>query len=271
MAAFGEEEGTLWVESGSRPLPLSEIQKPSKSWLRALRRRLQKRPLVWYVDDECANRDWFVESHRLHFALLTFSSRKHVVAALQAGTLCDAVVTDIFFPAKPPANNEQANRLLRIYEEIFASPVSDLSSVWASRKNECALDGFDIAREVFDYAARRKEHIPVLLFSRKATLLLGSDDWLINPSAAVENAHWMLEKLDPFKAAESARRAASIQRDRINAVLRYRQQSAPWGKKVVEPTEHRLWSGSLFAVLTFGYFGTLTEIRQSAGGNGRNP
>lgn len=101
MAAFGEEEGTLWVESGSRPLPLSEIQKPSKSWLRALRRRLQKRPLVWFVDDECANRDWFVESHRLHFALLTFSSRKHVVAALQAGTLCDAVVTDIFFPAKP--------------------------------------------------------------------------------------------------------------------------------------------------------------------------
>lgn len=233
LAAFGEDEGTLWVEPGSKPLPLSEIQKTTKSWQRALRKRLKKRPLVWFVDDERANRDWFVENHGLHFALLTFSSRKHAVAALQAGALCDAVVTDIFFPANPPADNEQANRLLQIYEEILASPVSELSSLWASRRSEWSLDGFDITRDVFDYAARRKERIPVLLYSRKAALLLGSDDWLISPSAAVENTHWMLEKLDPLAAAESARRAASVQRDRINAALRYRQQSAPCWKKLL--------------------------------------
>jgi hypothetical protein len=233
LAAFGEDEGTLWMEPGSQPLPLGELQKTNKSWLKALKKRLRKRPLIWFVDDECANRNWFVENHRLHFALLTLSSRQHVAAALQAGTFCDAVVTDIFFPAKLPTNNEQAGRLLRIYDEILASPVSDLPRVWASWRNEWSLDGFDIARDVFDYAARRKECIPVLLFSRKATLLLGTGDWFMNPSSAVENTHWMLEKLDPSETGESARRAASIQRDRINAVLRYRQQSAQWWKKLL--------------------------------------
>jgi hypothetical protein len=196
-----------------------------------LEKRLGKRPLVWFVDDEQANRTWFVENHRLHFALLTFSSRRYVIAAIQAGTLCDAVVTDIFFPAKPPQDDGQAARLLSIYDEIRTSVVSDLSSVWEHRRCEWALDGFDIARDVAGCAAQRKERIAVLLFSRKATLLLSSGDWLLDPSWVVENTHWMTEKLDPSETGEGVRRAASIQRDRINAVLRYRQESAPWWKR----------------------------------------
>jgi hypothetical protein len=202
-----------------------------KSWRKVLKKRLERRPLVWFIDDERANREWFVENHRLHFALLTFSSRKHFVAALHVGTLCDTVVTDVFFPANPPSDDAQATRSLTIYSEVRASTLSNLPSVWDRWRNEWSLDGFAIARDVADYAARRNERVPVLLFSRKAALLLSSGRWLINPSSAVENTHWMLEKLDPREVGESARRAASIQRDRIKAVLGYRQGAAPWWRK----------------------------------------
>ena len=215
-------------------MPLAELQKTYRSWRRALTKRLRSRPLVWFVDDEHANRAWFVENHRSQFALLTFSSRRHVAAALQADTLCDAVVTDLFSPAKPPRDEAQANHLLTVYSEIKGSTVSDLPAVWDRWRNEWSLDGFDIARDVAEHAARRNERIPVLLFSRKATLLLSSNDWLISPSSAVENTHWMLEKLDPSESGESASRAARIQRDRINAVLRYRRESAPLWNKLLD-------------------------------------
>ena len=136
-----------------------------------------------------------------------------------------------FFRASPPKDDAEANHLLSIYEEIRRTPVSDLTSVWNRRRHEWSLEGFDIARDVADYAARRNERVPVLLFSRKATLVLGSSDWLLDPASTVESTHWMLEKLDPHETGETARRAASIQRDRINAVLRYRHESAPWWKK----------------------------------------
>ena len=92
----------------------------------------------------------------------------------------------------------------------------------------------DIARDVADYAAKRREHIPALLFSRKAAVLLHrGEDWLADPSSAVENTHWMLEKLDPAQFGEGSRRAASIQRDRIVAALKYRQASGSWWSKVL--------------------------------------
>jgi hypothetical protein len=231
LAAFGEDAGTLWVESDSEPLPLSELQRTDKSWRKTLKKRLRKRPLVWFVDDEFANRAWFIQNHRAHFALLTLSSRKRVTAALNASMICDAVVTDIFFPAKPPKDDAQANHLLSIYSEMQASTVSDLPSIWNRWKGEWSLEGFDIARDIADYAALHNERIPVLLFSRKAPLLLTSHDWLIDPSAAVENTHWMLEKLNPSEIGESGNLAARIQRDRINAVLRYRQEAVPWWRK----------------------------------------
>ncbi|MCL5005946.1 MAG: hypothetical protein M1404_05380 [Acidobacteria bacterium] len=228
LAAFDEDAGTLRVDPDSQPMPLVELQKTHRSWRKTLKKRLGNRPLVWFVDDEHANRAWFVENHQNHFALLTFSNRRHVAAALTAGTLCDAVVTDVFFPAKPPRDDAQADHLLTIYNEIYGCTVSDLPRVWDRWKGEWSLDGFDIARDVAEHAARCNERIPVLLFSRKATLLLSCNDWLVSPSSAVENTHWMLEKLDPSEAGESASRATRIQRDRINAMLRYRRQSAPW-------------------------------------------
>lgn len=187
--------------------------------------------MVWFVDDEKANREWFVEKHRYHFALLTFSGREYVVSALHTGTLCDAVVTDLFFPAAPPQDDVQADRLLTIYSEIDRSTVSDLANVWVRWKSEWSLEGFDIARDVAEHATRFHERIPVLLFSRKAPLLLRCSDWLDSPSSVVENTHWMLEKLDPSEAGESASRAVRIQRDRINAALRYRRESVPWWRR----------------------------------------
>jgi len=231
LAAFGEDQGTLWFDPAAKPLPLPELQRTQRWWRRSLRRRLDKRPLIWFVDDEQANREWFVEYHRPHLAVLTFSHRRHVIAALQAGAPCDAVVTDLFFPARAPMSDVEANRLLRIYQKLSTSPVSALSGLWVTWKTDWSLDGFDIARDVAEYAARRKESIPVLLFSRKATLLLNAEDWLAEPSSAVENSHWMLEKLDPAESGERARRAASIQRDRIAAVLKYRIAATPLWKK----------------------------------------
>lgn len=233
MEAFGKDTGTLWAEPDSLPMPLAELQKSHRRWQRKLIKRLAGRPLVWFVDDERANREWFVERHRPHFALITFSSRQHARVALHAKTPCDAVVTDLFFPANLPRNDSQANELLAVYGEIQRSTVSGLADLWSNRKSAWSLSGFDIARDVADYAARRKELIPVIFFSRKAPLLLGSDDWLAFPSSTVENTHWMLEKLDPAETGEAASRAARIQRDRISALLRYRREATPWWKRLL--------------------------------------
>lgn len=241
VMAFGDDAGTLWAEPDAQSMPLTELQRTYRSWPKSLRRRVKRRPLVWFVDDERANREWFVEHHRLHFALLTFSCRRYVATALQAGTPCDAVVTDIFFPAKPPVDDRQADQLLAIYSEMGAAKVSDLPSLWNRHKAAWSLDGFDIARDVAEHAARRKERIPVLLFSRKAQLLLGSSEWFAHPSSAVENTHWMLEKLDPSDKGADASRAAGIQRDRINAVLRYREKSAPWLKRLLRHVSFGYW------------------------------
>lgn len=231
LDAFGDDMGTLWFDSDSPGLSLIELQKTDKSWLKVVRKRVGKRPLVWFVDDERANRTWFVENHRSHFALLTLSSRRFVVAALDAATPCDAVVTDIFFPATPPSDDGRADWLLSIYDEIQASTVAQLPEVWDRWKSEWSLAGFDIARDLANYAARRNERVPVLLYSRKAPLLLSSHDWLVDPSSAVENTHWMLEKLNPSVKGEVASLAARIQRDRIIAALRYRQEAVVWWKK----------------------------------------
>jgi hypothetical protein len=138
------------------------------------------------------------------------------------------VVTDIFFPSKSVDSDDRANTLLGIYRRIDDSKVSDLPALWGEVKAEWHLDGFEIARIVARAAAERKERIPVLLFSRKATLLLGVDDWLGEPPAAVENTFWLLEKIDPSTQGEPSRKAASIQRERIIAALRYRRAQAPW-------------------------------------------
>ena len=111
---------------------------------------------------------------------------------------------------------------MAIYDLISKSPVSRLPSLWDEQKHNWSLDGFHIARIVADAAKDRAERIPVLLFSRKATMLLGVDDWLGEPSDVVANTYWLLEKVDPSIDPESADKAGRIQRDRIVAALSQR-------------------------------------------------
>src|SRR5262245_2195473 len=142
--AFGEDLGTLHAGPNSQPMPLTELLKTT-NWQKELKKRIGRRPLVWFVDDEEANRRWFVDNHRFHFALLTFSGRSHVHTALDTEVLCDAVVTDIFFPADIIRDDAQADQLLSIYNDINSCKVSDLPSLWNRWKNKWSLDGFVIA------------------------------------------------------------------------------------------------------------------------------
>jgi len=232
LLEFGNDPGTLWLDPGSEPIPLPSIQ-GERGWKRRLRKLLKERPIVWFVDDERGNRECFVDYHRRHFGVLTFSSGNHCIAALRSGTPCDVVVTDIFFPAQEPKTDSEAQRLRDIGEQIRNSRVHELPALWKQVQRDWHLDGFEIAKDTTEIARSRKERIPVFLFSRKATLLLNRDEWLNEPSLAVENTFWLLEKLDPSDQGASAHRAAGIQRDRILAGLRWRQAAAPWWLKLL--------------------------------------
>jgi len=234
LSAFDDDPGTLWADEPSQPIPLSEFQQLRRSWRRSLLKRVGKRPLIWFVDDERANREWFAARHRRHFSVITFSSRRHVRTALDARTPCDAVVTDIFFPAAPVTSDAEASKLSGIYDQIDRSTVADLKKLWLVVRPLWSLDGFEIAKDVSDCARERNELIPVLLFSRKATLLLRCEDWLADPAPVVENTHWMIEKVDPSERGDSARIAAAIQRDRITAALKFRQAAAPMWLKMLK-------------------------------------
>lgn len=208
--AFGDDAGTLWSARATEPLPLS----------REVLRRAVLRPIVWFADDERANREWFATHHRRRFTLITFSSRRYVRAALRRRVPCDAVVTDIFFPASPPRSDSQANKLLRIYREIAQSRVRELPSVWRRWRRLWSLDGFAVARDVARHARRTRRSTPVFLFSRKAATLLGWREWLGEPVAAIHGSYWILEKIDPNESTTASRRAARIQYNRIVGLLR---------------------------------------------------
>jgi CheY-like chemotaxis protein len=230
VAEFGDDAGTIHHAGGTTALTTLW---PDRGWRRRLRSLVHGRALVWFVDDERRNREWFARWHGDHFAVVTFSCLSHCKDALDRGTPCDVVVTDIFFPARQVDSNDEAGALMAIYDKIKGRRVSELPGLWAEERSRWHLDGFDVARIVADAAARRKERIPVLLFSRKATLLLDTDDWLDEPPAAVENTFWLLEKVDPSIEQEAARKAASIQRGRITSALRYRRALAPWWRRII--------------------------------------
>ena len=197
-----------------------------------MRKRAKGLPIVWIVDDEQANRDWFVENHRLHFALIIFSSRAHLVMAFQKGVPCDVVVTDVFFPASPPKTSEEEQKLLSIYENIERKTIAELPGLWPEVRSSWQLQGFEIAADVVGWADRRKEIIPVVLYSRKAPLLLTDAEWLKDPKT-VRNTYWITEKIDPGQKGDVNRQIASIQRTRINALLSIKQKYAPWWMKVL--------------------------------------
>ncbi len=208
--AFGDDAGTLWTARANEPLPLSGKALP----------RTTLRPIVWFVDDERSNREWFATHHRKRFTVITFSSRRHAAVALQRGTPCDAVVTDVFFPASPPRSDADAEKLLGIYNDIAQSRVQALPAVWSRWRRRWSLEGFAIARDIARHAQRTRRSIPVFLFSRKAATLLGWREWLGGPEAAIQGSYWILEKIDPNESSTASRRAAKIQYNRIVGVLR---------------------------------------------------
>ncbi len=228
---FGDDPGTLWPTSGDG-VRIAHVATTTRSMRRELRKRVSGLPIVWVVDDEQASRDWFVKNHREHFALITFSSRQHVVEGLRLNVPCDIVVTDVFFPAKTPTNQAEEKNLLSVYERIEGTTIAQLSKLWVEGRPLWQLHGFTVAQDVVDWARLRKEVIPVILYSRKAPLLLNDDEWLANP-AAVRNTYWMTEKVDPTQTGEAVRSIAGIQRNRINALLSLERKSAPWWMKAL--------------------------------------
>lgn len=228
---FGDDPGTFWPTSGEG-VRIADLGTSVRSRRRELRKRAKPRPIVWVVDDEQASRDWFITNHRDHYALITLSSRHHVTEALQANIPCDIVVTDVFFPAKTPTSQAEEEALLSIYDRIEQTTIAQLSQLWGETRTQWQLHGFSIARDVVESAARRKESVPVVLYSRKAPLLLSDQEWPGDPST-VRNTYWMTEKIDPNQTGDVVRHIADIQRNRITALLLLRQRTAPWWMKAL--------------------------------------
>ena len=214
--AFEEDMGTMWP-SDSTGTPFRINSTSPGNARKTVRKSASRKPIVWFVDDEKANREWFVARHRQYFCILTFSSKEYFNNALDNKIPCHAVVTDIFFPAKNVSTEDEANMLLSIYDEINNSPVKELNKVWQSRKELWSLDGFSIAKRL----VMLKHPVPVFLFSRKAAFLLDLTE-LLCESQAVQNSYWLIEKVDPAASEEISRKAADMQRERIISVLKFR-------------------------------------------------
>ena len=218
LEAFGDDPGTFYppMAKDAQPLNLSTLDDNlAKENIKQLSNQL---PIIWYVDDERGNREWFRDYHREDFAIVTFSSRHYFSRALAKSIPCDAIVTDIFFPAKPVKDDKQAGELLSIYDEMEECQVSKLPDIWSRQKESWSLDGFSIARD----AVYHQPPIPVFLFSRKAAFLLSIDDYLTHPPS-IGNSYWLPEKVNPTLSTQSSRKAAQIQRDRIVAILGVRR------------------------------------------------
>jgi len=146
------------------------------------------------------------------------------------GLPCDAVVTDIFFPREPVADDGAGNQLLEIYSDIEATPTGKLHNVWARHAAKWRLDGFDILRDVRQAAQKSRRSIPVLLYSRKALLLLAVEELNGKPSIPIGHSYWLVEKPDPATVSDSGK-PMRAQRDRIVSALCARQAAAPlWAK-----------------------------------------
>ena len=146
---FGDDRGTLWPTTGEGV----QIWYPSgsaRSHRRQLRKLASRRPIVWLVDDEQASRRWFVDNHRHHYALVTFTSHTHVVEALQADVPCDIVVTDVFFAATTPKTQEEESALLSIYDKIEQTTIAQLPPLWADLRKYWQLHGFTVARTLWN-------------------------------------------------------------------------------------------------------------------------
>ncbi len=225
LAAFGRDCGTFagFDEDAQDCVDVTTLDDGSAR--REMKLRAKGYPIVWFVDDERANRQWFRDYHREDFATLTFSGRTHFRKAMARGLPCDAIVTDIFFPAKAVKTAPQADGLLSIYDTIAKTTVGKLPSLWKKQRAHWKLDGFSIAKD----GALCKPQIPVFLFSRKALLLLNVDQLGGGP-LVVGNSTWLIEKVAPTVPPKTARRAARLQCQRIYATLAHRRKK--WHKRL---------------------------------------
>lgn len=226
--AFGDDGGTLASVGGDARSTIDLADMADGAARSAIRAASQDMPVVWFVDDERANREWFRKHHREHFATVTFSDRRRFRKALARRLRCDAIVTDIFFPAQRVVTDTHANRMLAIYDDIAQSPVADLHRLWRKERAKWALDGFKIAHD----GASSTPPIPVFLFSRKALALLDVTELPCDDAQVVRNSLWLVEKVDPMVSAKVARHAATVQQQRLYATLAQRQ--AKW-RRLLQP------------------------------------
>jgi CheY-like chemotaxis protein len=214
LEAFGEDRGTFCPPSAVASETFDTDAFDDAALTREIAERADGRPVVWFVDDERANREWFRDHHRERFATVTFSSHANFRRALARGLPGDAFVTDIFFPATPVASEAQAAELLAVYDAISKCEVQNLRELWAEQRRHWSLDGFQVARD----GATQQPPVPVFLFSRKAPFLLGVEDYVSEPRA-VANSYWLTEKVAPDSPVEISQTAARVQATRILAVL----------------------------------------------------
>lgn len=72
LAGFGEKPGPLQLTGGNVTTAREEMKAVRES-----------APIIWFVDDERASREWFRDHHKEHFGVVTFSSRAHFLKALK--------------------------------------------------------------------------------------------------------------------------------------------------------------------------------------------
>lgn len=214
LEAFGEDRGTFCPPSAVTSKTFDTDTVDDAALTREVTQGADGYPVVWFVDDERANREWFRDHHREDFASVTFSSHANFRRALDRGLPGDAFVTDIFFPATPVSSEARAAELLAVYDAIENCEVRNLRKLWADWQHHWSLDGFQVARD----GAAQQPAVPVFLFSRKAPFLLGVEDYVSEPRA-VANSYWLTEKVAPDSPAEIAQIAARVQATRILAVL----------------------------------------------------
>lgn len=205
--AFGEDTGSFTYPGIDEKKFISVATLPEADASRTIKKLSGDFPIIWFIDDERANREWFRDFHVNDFSIITFSSRALFSKCLKKDIPCDGIVTDIFFPSNQITNRDDADALLSIYEKMKNAQVRSLHKLWEDERDFWSLDGFSIAHD----AVYKKPPIPVFLFSRKATLLLNMEDF-IDESPAVGNSYWLLEKIDPSSPIEKSKRAARLQR-----------------------------------------------------------
>ena len=178
LEAFGEDRGTFCPPSAAASKTFDTDAFDDAALTREINQRADGRPIIWFVDDERANREWFRDHHRESFTTVTFSSHANFRRALARGLPGNAFVTDIFFPATPVASEAQAAELLAVYDAISiarcrisasSGPSSNIIGRWTAFKSP--ETGRPSSRLCRSFCSRAR--LPFCLGSRTISASLG--------------------------------------------------------------------------------------------------